>query len=84
MLPSEGVSRVSALMQMGFPYHTDHRTPFFSWPPLRWLFEEAEVTKSLQFLGPETKGFYKLVQQLAQIIHPDGGERGEGEDTLAF
>ena len=71
-------------MQMGFPYHTDHRTPFFSWPPLRWLFEEAEVTKSLQFLGPETKGFYKLVQQLAQTIHPDGRERGEVEETIAF
>ena len=53
LLPSEQVS--SLPMQMGFPYYTDHRTPFFSWPPLRWLFEEAEVTKSLEFLGPETK-----------------------------
>ena len=31
-------------MQMGFPYYTDHRTPFFSWPPSRWLFEEGKVT----------------------------------------
>ena len=69
LLPSEEVSRVSALMQMGFPYHTDHRTPFFSWPPSRWLFEENNVMMISRFSKDYSKFLVPNAYEMSDAIH---------------